>query len=432
MQIILVGINHKTAPVELREKLSFPEGKLGSSLLELNSKNSIRESLILSTCNRTEIYAHASNEEEGVRDIIDFLCSAHNLIKEDFTAHLYRMEGELAVKHIFSVAGGIDSMILGEGQVLGQVKSAFAACQEAGTSGPVLNKLFSTAIKTGKRARSETAISQGASSVSFAAVELAKKIFGSLSGHQVLLVGAGKMSELTLKLLFDAGIKFAIVANRTFDRACTLAENYGGKAIQFDEIQEYLKKVDIVISSTGAPHYILTREKIMPIMRMRKDKPLFIIDIAVPRDVEPAVNDIDDVYLYDIDDLSNVVEDNLKVRTKEVEKVKRIIEEEASEFIHFFNTVEVIPVLKELRKTFDDISLNQMEQIVSKNSCTEEEKQRLESFRRTLVQKLLHQPMVKIKSMAQEKDSHLYMKTITELFDLKEAEEPVEESHEGG
>jgi glutamyl-tRNA reductase len=325
LELHLLGLNHKTAPVEVREKIAITSAHLKEALKFFYSQNEGQGVILLSTCNRTEIYTTNPN----FRKAVNFLENYFLVHPSEFERYFYRYSGLNVLEHLLRVAAGLDSMIVGEGQVLGQVKVAWQSALEVGTANAWLNTAFNRAIFTGKRTRTETSISRGAVSVGAAAVELAKKIFGNLELRQVLIVGAGKMSAAAARLL---GSKAIFVANRTFPRACGLAEKVGGRAVGFEQLDDYLKICDIVISSTGSQHYILTRPRIQNAVFERKD-PLFLIDIAVPRDIDPKVGELPQIYLYDIDDLNAIAAENLKERQREIPKVESIIEEEKNNFL---------------------------------------------------------------------------------------------------
>lgn len=418
MSLVLVGLNHKTAPVEIREKFYFSDAALENILKEIVDGTIIEEGAILSTCNRTEIYAWGPRNLEIVEELKNFLACFGNVPLSSLKKFFYDCCGDSAARHLFEVASGLDSMILGEGQILGQVKKSFSIAQDSGQTGPVLNKFFNTAVKAGKRARAETDICKGASSISYAAVELAKRIFGDLVNCKILLVGAGEMSELAVKLLVSSGVQFIMVANRTFEKAEEIACAYGGQAILFDKLSFHLNQADVVITSTSAPHFVLSRQAIQASLKLRKGRPLFIVDIAVPRDVEPSAGELDNVYLYNIDDLEEAVNHNLLQRSQEIEKVKKIINEELSEFRDFLTTNEVVPVIKNMRRSFEVIGRNELERFISKDSLTEKEKSLLENFYGSLLNKLLHTPTLRLKEMSRGKiDSN----TVTALKNLFEA-----------
>ncbi len=326
MELRLIGLSHKTAPVEIREKVAIATARLEEAIKFFRSADDGSEIVIISTCNRTEVYTVG----DGYESSISFLENYFEINIADFEKYLYRYSGTKAADHLMRVASGLDSMIVGEGQVLGQVKTAWQAALDLKSSGAVLNSVFNRAVSCGKRSRTETKISTGAVSVGSAAVELAKKIFGDLEMRQVLIVGAGKMSEVAASLLRS---KVIFVANRTYSRAEELAEKIRGRAVKFDELDKYLATCDIVISSTGAKHFIISRPRIQSILKERGENPLFLIDIAVPRDIDPRVGELSSVYLYDIDDLNSIAAENLRARQAEIPKVEKIIDEEKGNLV---------------------------------------------------------------------------------------------------
>ncbi len=342
MELHLIGINHKTAPVEIREKIAIAPNHLNEALKFFFSFNDDGNAVILSTCNRTEVYSICRNYD----GLFSFLESYFKISISDVKNYLYHFRGINAVEHIMRVSSGLDSMIIGEGQVLGQVKSSFNTAFKAGSTNAILNSVFNRAVNCGKRSRTETKINRGAVSVGSAAVELAKKIFGGLELKQVLIIGAGKMSEIAANLLRS---QVVFVANRTFSRAEELADKIGGKAVKFDELDHYLKTCDIVISSTGSSHFIISHSRISNAVKDRKNNPLFLIDIAVPRDIDPKAGEISSVYLYDIDDLNSIAAENLKTRQAEIPKVEIIIEEEKEKFLKWQkNSIERKKLLPDL------------------------------------------------------------------------------------
>ncbi len=312
MEICLLGVSHQTTPIEIRERLAFSNKQLPEALKGVQELPSVKECLIISTCNRTEVVAVVKKDGSGVKEIHEFILNFHNLTENDVPQGFNKYSHNDVVMHLFRVASSLESMVIGEPQILGQVKDAFQCAQDAGTVGPLLNNLFNQAIRVAKKVRTETGISRNAVSVSFAAVELARKIFGDISEKVVLLIGAGEMSELAARHLISNGVKTILVANRTLQRAKELAEGFGGEPVPFDQIQSILYRADIIITSTGAPHLVLQKSDILSALHRRKNRPIFLIDIAVPRDIDPEANKCDNVYLYDIDDLQMVVEANLK------------------------------------------------------------------------------------------------------------------------
>ncbi len=333
MQIVVVGANHKTMPVRLRERLAIPKTKLTEALKELNED--IKEKVILSTCNRVEVYAATSDVKKTITTIINFLHQYYQLDKSEFENYLYIHQDENAVQHLFNVATSLDSMVVGEPQILGQVKEAYEQAVSSNVTGYYLDNLFQRAILVGRRVRSQTEIGKGAISVSFAAIQLAKKIFGKLEGKKVLIIGAGKISEKTAKNLFSNKVSAILTTSRTYEKAVEVAAKFSGRAIRFDEIINTLPQIDIVISSTSAPHLIIKKEDVKNLMSLRRHNPIIFIDIAIPRDIDPDIGSLDGIYLYNIDDLQVVVESNIKQRQKEIKKCETIIEKEIKEFCHY-------------------------------------------------------------------------------------------------
>jgi glutamyl-tRNA reductase len=420
-ELITVGINHKTAPVELREKLSFSDSQLTRSLAFCKECEPITECVILTTCNRTEIYAAGSDREELLTQIMGMLAEIKGIDTGAVRPNLYIHNQEKAVDHLFTVTAGLDSMILGETQILGQVKNAYTLGTAAGTVGSVFHALFRQAVTAAKRVQTETAINQNAASVSYAAVELAKKIFGRLDNRTVLVLGAGKMSELTLRHLYDQGVKKVIVVNRTKERADKLAACFGGVSEYYDKRRDCLIEADIVISSTGAPHFVLDKEEMASVMRTRRGKPIFLIDIAVPRDIDPRVNDLDNVYLYDIDDLQAAVASNLKEREHEAVKARLIIQEEISEFQIWFKTQEVTPLIAALRRKAETIRQSELDISLKKlGNLSDKEKKHVDNLTRAIVNRILREPVLRIKEFALEDKSDLYVASLCQLFDLEE------------
>ena len=349
MHIIVSGLSHKTAPVEIREALTFPEHGLGEALNTLTSYPHINEGVILSTCNRTEIYAVAADIDSGRQNIISFLEDCHGLKDCSIEDYLYFHDSLAAVNHLFRVVSSLDSMVVGEAQILGQAKDAYASAFDAQTTNLVLNRLFRQAFAVGKRVRTETDIGENAVSISYAAVQLAKKVFSDLTGKSVMIVGAGKMSELTAKHLLANGVSDVIITNRSFDRAVDMAKVFKGRAVEFDHLVDEMAGADIVISSTGAPDFVINKEDMKAVMAKRRHRPIFLIDIAVPRDIDPDANNVDNVYVYDIDDLQSVVESNLAERSREAKGAEKIIKAEIQDFLAWQSSLEVVPTIAELR-----------------------------------------------------------------------------------
>ncbi|NTW28755.1 MAG: glutamyl-tRNA reductase [Coriobacteriia bacterium] len=419
MRLTLVGLSHKTAPVEIREQLTFPSGCQEEALSLLTSADAVSEAVIVSTCNRTEIYAVTSAADDGPGEIIDFVCRYHGLNREEISRYLYVSEGEAVVRHLFRVISSLDSMVLGEAQILGQVKEAYECSFEAGASRRVFNRLFRQSFEVGKRVRNETAIGENAVSISYAAVELAKKVFDSLAGRTILILGAGKMSELTAKHLVSCGAAQVLVANRTYERAVELAERFAGKAIPYDELFERMAEADIVISSTAATEHVVTKEQIAAVRRARGANPLFLIDIAVPRDIDPAVNELADVYLYDIDDLNGVVSANLEERTREAHRAEAIVAEELQAFRRWLESMEVVPTIAEIHSKADRIRQVELERALKRlEHLSERDLATVEALSESIVTKVLHGPTQRLRKVAAEKDGYTYIEAVRYLYGL--------------
>ncbi|WP_257346367.1 glutamyl-tRNA reductase [Pseudalkalibacillus decolorationis] len=426
MHIIKVGLNHKTAPVEIREKVSFQPEELEAALIKLRQTKSILECVIVSTCNRTEIYAVADQLHTGRYYIKAFLAEWFSLEKDLLTPYLTIQEREDAVEHLFKVACGLDSMILGETQILGQVRSSFFKAQQMTTTGTVFNELFKKAITLAKRSHSETDIGENAVSVSYAAVELAKKIFGGLKGKRVLILGAGKMGELTARHLHSNGVENITVLNRTFTKAQELADRFGGQAGSMDDLNQSLQKADIVISSTGSNDYVMTKSSVAPVLRKRNGKPLFMVDIAVPRDLSPDLQDLESVFLYDIDDLEGIVEANLAEREKEAVKIRVLIEEELLDFLNWVNTLGVVPLITALRQKALSIQSETMTSIERKMpELSDRERKMLSKHTKSIVNQLLRDPITRVKELAAEPNAEKNLDLFIQLFGINEEVERV-------
>ncbi|MTV47476.1 glutamyl-tRNA reductase [Heliobacillus mobilis] len=419
MFIFVVGLNHKSAPVEIREQLSFPEHILESSLHRLKSEPGIEGCAILSTCNRTEIYAATTDLEKGQAAVKRFFSNSGPLQVDDFANSIYTHTLYDAIRHLFRVSAGLDSMVLGETQILGQVRRAYQAACDYGTSNGIINTWFQQAITVGKRVRTETGIDQHAVSISYTAVELARQVFDSLEGRTALILGAGKMSELTLTHLIANGVTTVLVANRTRERADELARKCGGKAVSFAELEQHMEVADIVISCTAATHYVIRRNLVETVMAKRPERPLFLIDIAVPRDIEPAVGTVQSVHLFDIDDLNSVVDRNLAERQKAASQAEVIIEEEIHEFIKWLNSLFVVPTIVALRNKGDAIKEKELERVLGKlKSLSEKDKKTLGAMASSIVKQLLHDPVIQIRHYAASPEGHLYSEILQNLFSL--------------
>lgn len=419
MYILVVGLSHKTAPVELREKFSFDPSRLPLALRTLRDTKSILETVIVSTCNRTELYVVCDQLHTGQYYAKAFLENWFRIPKEEFADHLYVKSQDEAVTHLFRVVCGLDSLVIGETQILGQVKDAFLLAQQEGTTGTMFNTLFKQAITFGKRVHTETEIGQNAVSVSYAAVELGKKLFGSFANKTILLIGAGKMSELTAKHFYANGATRVIVVNRTLEKAQELAEQFRGEARSWDRLGESLMEADIVVSSTGAKQFVVTREWAEPLIASRKS-PIFLIDIAVPRDIDPALHQLENVFLYDIDDLKGIVDANLSLREQEARKVEVWIEEETKKFDEWVQTLGVIPLIAALREKALSIQEEAMLRIERKlPDLTEHEKRVIRKTTKSIVNQLLRDPIVRIKELAVSPQKEEALEMFVHLFALE-------------
>lgn len=417
MHILALGLNHTTAPVEVREKLAFPEPVLPQALKELTSRYGLHEAAILSTCNRAEIYA--ASEGESDEGLWRFLAEVHGVDPEALRPHFYQhRDGEVA-GHLFRVACGIDSLVIGESQIMSQVRTALEAAQQNGAARLLINELFQRSLHVGKRARSETEIGHGRLSISTAAVELAGQVFDRLEGRQALLLGAGEMAELTAQYLVESGISKLLVVNRTHERAQDLARRFQGEALPFEQMATALGAVDIVISSTSAPGFVILPAAIQQVMRQRRGRPLFLIDIAVPRDIDPAVKELDNVFLFDIDDLEQVVRANRQEREREILKVQGLIEEELKGFLHWFNAQGTGPLIKSLHQHAEELRRAELERWGAKLAhLSEQDRQLVEGLLRGYANKMLHQPLVQIREFANAEDGYLRLDTVRRLFGL--------------
>jgi glutamyl-tRNA reductase len=414
MTLLLIGISHRVAPVELRERVLLDLDDSAALGRELAAGGV--EAVCLSTCNRTELYLAGDGDVAAAADrAIGLLASRANLDETELRAVLYRLEDEAAGIHVLRVAAGLDSMVPGEGEILGQVRDAF----EAGTTGPVLDRLFSQAIHAGKKVRTETAIAESPASVSSAAAALAAQVFGDLAGCRVLLVGAGKMGELAARNLVSRGASIAVVANRSPEKARELARRFGGRGISLEHVATELAGVDVVLASTSAPGHVLSRAEVEPALPARKGRPLFLIDIAVPRDLDPSIHELDGCYLYDIDDLESVVAESLAGRRREAGRAEEIVLAEAERFRAWQASREVVPAIASLRALAEEIRESELERASTRlGRLTESERRAVESITSRIVDKLLHRPTVKMKEAAAGADGAVYADALRDLFGL--------------
>ena len=428
MHTLVVGVNYRSAPVSIREKLSFIESELPQAMQALQQQKSILENVIVSTCNRTEIYAVVDQLHTGRFYVKQFLASYFDIPMEQFSQYLFLHEQDEAIDHLFRVTAGIDSMVLGETQILGQVKSSFLAGQEIGTTGTVFNQLFKQAVTLAKRAHNETAIGENAVSVSYAAVELGKKIFGSLKNKHVVILGAGKMGELAIKNLQGSGADRITVINRTFEKAEVLAGKFGGTAKPLNQLQCALLEADILISSTGSTDFVIDLELMQFVEKLRKGKPLFMVDIAVPRDMDPRIGDLQNVFLYDIDDMQGIVEANLAERERAAKQIAGMIEQEAEQFNDWLGTLGVVPVISALREKALGIQAETMESIENKMpDLTDREKKILNKHTKSIINQLLKEPILQAKEMGTAKKSREQLELFMQIFGI---EDEVEEQRE--
>jgi glutamyl-tRNA reductase len=423
MNIIVVGLSHKTAPVELRELLAIPESRVGEALTRLLSYPSVKEGMFLATCNRVEVYAVVEDADTGFSNVQDFLVSTHLAVSsEHLYPHLYRYADEYAIRHLFRVATSLDSMVIGEPQILGQVKDAFEIALSHRTSGVILNKLVKKAISVGKGVRTKTRIAEYAVSISYAAVELAKKVFSNLAEKTVLLVGAGEMGKLAAQHLVNHGVKHVFLTTRNNERAENLAERFGGSAISFEDLVHILPMADIVLCATGASHYVIQSDGVQRSIHQRMNRPMFLIDISVPRNIDPAVKDVDNAFLFDIDDLKSHVGQNQEERRKEADKAEEMVAEEVTIMQSWVRGLEAKPTIVALRKRADEIKRTEVEKALSRlGHLGSKERQAIEGLASAIVNKLLHGPLVTLKSEAQTNNGFALIEVARRFFDLPES-----------
>ena len=421
MHILTLGLNHRTAPVEIREKLAFPEGDQPSALGRLVHDYGLHEAAILSTCNRSELYL-AADGDGGLDEARRFLAENQGIDVQTLDSHFYQLSDSEAAIHLFRVASGVDSLVVGESQILSQVRQALETAQQNGSARLLLNELFQRSLRVGKRARAETDIGRGRLSVSTAAVELASQVFENIESCRALLVGAGEMCELTAQYLVDAGVEHLLVTNRTLARGEELARRFGGEAAPFETLATQLATVDIVISSTAATDYVISPGDLRHAMRERRGRPLFLIDIAVPRDIDPAARDLDNVFLFDIDDLEQVIAANRQERESEIDRVQDIIDDEMKQFLHWFNALGTGPLIRDLRQRAADLQQQELARWTAKIAQLSVEDQKMvEGILRGYANKLLHSPLVQIREFANDDDGYVRLDTVRRLFDLDSA-----------
>ena len=424
MSVIVVGLNHRTAPVELRERVAVPSSRMVKALHDLSGREHLAEVVLLSTCNRTEIYARSTKFHSAVSDVLEFLSEQGSAPPEDFSEHLYTYYDDSAVSHLFGVAAGLDSMIVGEGEILGQVRDAWRLAESEGASGQAMARVFRHAIELGKRVRTDTAIGRRALSVSSAAVALAERTMFSLRGRSVLILGAGDVAEGLGRALIAAGVGEVVVANRTHARAVGLAERLGGRAVPLGELQDVLTSVDVLLTATDSTEVHVERADVEAVMERRGGVPLLIVDVAVPRDVDPGAAQIPGVTLHDVDDLHQLTEAAMDERRREVDTVREIIGEELERFQTDRAAREVAPLVTSLRDRAEAVRQSELVRFRTKLSALDEEtRNTVDALTHGIINKLLHEPTVRLKEAAGTARGELYSDALGSLFDIREPEE---------
>ena len=420
MRLTVTGLNHTTAPVEVRERLAFDQTLLPAILNELTGTPGVIEGLILSTCNRVEV-ALTAEDESDPRDCVEqFLARSRNVERASLHPHLYHYEEGEAIRHLFRVASSLDSMVVGEPQILGQLKQAWEMAREQGAVSNVLDNVLTRAFSVAKRVRTETEIGQSAVSVSYAAVELAKQIFGALKGHKVILVGAGKMSELAARHLERAGVGEILVTNRSPERARQMAEMFHGRIVDYHNLVPALSEIDVLIASSAAPHFVLTKDDMRRVFAARRNRPMFLIDIAVPRNIEPSVNELEGAFLYDIDDLQKVVDQNLKGRRQEAEEAERIVADEVERLLARLRAREMGPVILSLQQQLEAIRAAEIERMRGKlGGLTPQQEQAIEAITKGIVNKIAHAPITELRRHADHPQGSYLVDAIRKIFRLE-------------
>jgi glutamyl-tRNA reductase len=427
MTVLVVGVSHKTAPVELREKLAFAPEQLPQALAQLTAAPAIEEAVILSTCNRTEVYVEAQAAPEGFAAVRAFICDYHGLAPDEASTlanHIYTRQSSNAVAHLFKVVSSLDSLVLGEAQILGQVRQAYLTASEAGTCGDVFNHLFKQAIEVGRKVRSSTAIGANSVSVSTAAVNLVGRVFDGVADLCIILVGTGQMGQLTARYLAEKGAGHILVANRTFEGAQALAAEIGGKAIPFEELGSYLRTADMLISSTAAPDYVVGRDLVAGAMRHHRGRPLLLVDIALPRDIDPACADLHDVYLSDLDDLGGIIDDNLKEREGEAVKAEELVDQAVSEFQSWKQQSAVVPTIKQMFIKAEAVAGRERDRAVKALTAqrgaelSAEELKVLDAMANSIASKILHGPTARLRKQAGNPEGLRYTESARFLFGL--------------
>ncbi len=419
-EIVLLGLSHKTAPIELRECIAFSPDQTAAALASLKNEPTVNEVLLFSTCNRVEVLLVTKQVSEAVDTTKRLIASFNRINLPEFENILYIHTGDQAVRHIFRVAASLDSMVVGEPQILGQIKQAYRLATQERTTGVVLNRLLHRAFFVAKRIRSETGIGGHAVSISYAAIELGRKIFGSLEGKKILLIGAGEMAELAVTHLIRNRAGDILVTNRTFERAVELSRRFRGRPIRFEELFASLADVDIVISSTGAPEFVVKREHLKGVLRKRRNRPLFFIDIAVPRDIDPLINRLSNTYVYDIDDLNGVIDDNIEDRQREAVKGERIVDQAVINFRKWYDSLDVVPTIKALRKKLEDIAALEVKKTLQAGGLSDEGRHAVERMTQAMINKILHDPTDVLKRNGCQGTRSAYLDITRKLFKLDE------------
>jgi glutamyl-tRNA reductase len=426
-EILTVGASHKTAPLQLREKLALTPGRASRLLGELTGHDAVYEAAALSTCNRTEVYLVTVTPEEAAREVVELLSQQAGLRPTELLESMYLLRAGKAVEHLFLVTAGLDSMIVGESEIQGQVKRAYELALVEGVSGPVSNRLFRDALAAGKRVRSETGIARSQVSVSSVAVQLATDFLGDLAGKRALVIGAGENAELTVRTLSERGVEALFIANRRYQRALELAQRFGGRPVRYDELPQELECADIVVSSTGAPHQIIGREELEAVAASRLDRPLVLMDLAVPRDIDPEVRDCPEIALYDMDDLQRAVARNLSGREAEAGEARALVREEVERFQGWLDSLDVVPTISALRQRGEEVVDHVLRENESRwESLSEADRERVAVLARTVVSRLLHEPTLRLKGVAGGEASYSYVHALHELFGLEAVRAPQE------
>ncbi|MCS7236541.1 MAG: glutamyl-tRNA reductase [Armatimonadota bacterium] len=429
MDILCVGTSHRTAPVEVRERVAFLESRLGVASALLRGRDGVHEAVLLSTCNRTEAYVVAEDASAGTHAVLAFWCDYHGVSLQELEPYVYALRGADAVRHLFRVASGLDSMMVGETQIMGQVREAFGAARASRATGPLLDALFRQAIATSRQVRQRTGIERGSLSVPGAAVEVARQLLGGLGGRRVLVLGAGEMAELTVRHLVESGCGGVVVCNRTLEHARPLAERLGGVAVRFDELGRYLSEVDILVTSTAAPHPVVEPELVAQAVQGRRE-PLVIVDIAVPRDVHPAVGGLPGVRLLNVDDLQAVSEAARQARQAEIAQAEKIVAEETDRFCAWLRSLKVVPLITALRARAEAVAEEEWRRALPRlQGLTEQERETVRALLQSVVNRLLHGPIVRLKEIARREDT-VYVEAARTLLGFED--EPAALESEAG